>query len=95
MFQAQKAYMFEVVVFAGRDRVLDTPCTGTDQDVAHQFIEPVSFHVSVSHFKRPFFIDNLLSVIFSNFPLCLHLFDLILHVSLLLLSLFDLFDFTV
>ena len=95
LFQAQKAYMFEIFVFASRDRVLDASCTGTDQDVAHQLIEPMSFNMFISHLKGPFFINYLLSVIFSNFPLSLHLFDFILHVSLMLLSLFNLFHFTI
>ena len=87
--------MLEIAVFTGRDRVFDTSCTSANQDVAHQHIEPMSFHVSISHFKGSFLIDYLLGVILSNFPLSLHLFDLTFHNSFMLLSLLDLFDFTI
>ena len=87
--------MFEIAVLTGRDRVFYPPCTRTNQDVPHQLIEPVSLHVPSPQLECPLLINYLLSVVFSNLPLSLHLFNLTFHVGFVLFPFLDLLHFAI
>ena len=90
--EAQEADMLEVVVLTDEDVLTQAPSTRTDQDMAHECVEPASFEVHFTHLHCLFIEDILLSVGHALPPLSLHSFDLVLEHLLSVLPLLDLSD---
>lgn len=95
LLEAEIADLAEVVLIPCLNRGLDSASAGTDQDVPHQFVEPASFEMHLVQVDSPLLKDDLLGGVYSEFPLVLHQFNLLVHLLFALHSLLDLFNFLV
>lgn len=95
LFETQKGHMLQIVAISLHNLVLDPSCTCTDQNMAHQTIEPSALQMEFSERLGFLLKDDLLTVCFSRLPLGLHLFDFRFHRSLSFLSILNFSHFFV
>ena len=89
LFETQKGNAFQIVAISLNNLILNSSCACTDQNMAHQTIEPSALQMEFPQ-RLGFLLKNyLLTVRFSGLPLGLHLFDFRFHRSFSLLPILN------